>query len=180
MPRNRIRYFLLTATLALLSGFSSIAHADPEPVFSAKLTEDCVSAATAASASLSDPAVMECIGQASQACMNTPGGDNTFGMMKCLQQELEYWDKKLNAAYANRIAIAKENDAELVKAQSGTKNIENSLRKMQRAWIAFRDASCIYEQSQWMGGTGAGPAGLACHMQETARQTLKLEGWWSQ
>jgi hypothetical protein len=44
---------------------------------------------------------------------------------------------------------------------------------MQRTWISYR----LYEQSLWLWDSGADPATMACHMQETARQTLKLEGW---
>jgi uncharacterized protein YecT (DUF1311 family) len=172
------RFVLLAAALALAPALNTIAHADP--VFSTKATAVCVAAATTDSPSLSGFAVLECVGDASQACMNTPGGDSTMGMMDCLQQELGYWDKKLNAAYAKRLAIAKKHDAQMASPSNATESIEDSLRKMQRAWISFRDASCIYEQSQWMDGTGAGPAGTACRMEETARQALKLEGWWSQ
>lgn len=61
-----------------------------------------------------------------------------------------------------------------------TASLGEALRNMQRAWINYRDAGCLYEQAQWFGGTGGGPATMACHMHETARQTLVLEGWWSQ
>jgi uncharacterized protein YecT (DUF1311 family) len=112
--------------------------------------------------------------------MMTPGGDTTIGMMECLDGEVGYWDARLNTAYADRVAIAKEQDAEMRDLGSAAVSIEESLRWMQQAWIAFRDASCLYEQAQWMGGTGGGPATAACHMHETARQALKLEGWWGQ
>ena len=46
---------------------------------------------------------------------------------------------------------------------------------MQRAWIAYRDAACAYEASQWGGGTGAGPAATGCMMTLTGRQALALE-----
>ena len=112
--------------------------------------------------------------------MNTRGGDSTIGMMTCLEGELKYWDARLNSAYAKRIATAKQQDAELMSLRSAAASLEKSLRTMQKSWISFRDASCLYEQAQWMGGTGGGPATLACHMHETARQALKLEGWWAQ
>ena len=86
----------------------------------------------------------------------------------------------LNAAYAERVGTAKQQDKELRDLGSAAASIGDSLRAMQRAWMAFRDAGCLYEQAQWMGGTGGGPATMACHMHETARQALKLEGWWQQ
>jgi uncharacterized protein YecT (DUF1311 family) len=50
-----------------------------------------------------------------------------------------------------------------------------ALREMQRAWIAWRDAACDYEVSQWGGGTGGGPAWSQCAMQMTGEQALALE-----
>lgn len=161
---------------ALMSG----AAAGAEPVFTPAATEACVNEAYRTSPGLSGQAVLDCVGRAAGACMMTPGGDTTVGMMACLDGELAYWDARLNAAYAGRIAVAREQDAEMRELGSAAPSIEESLRAMQRAWIPFRDASCLYEQAQWMGGTGGGPATLACHMQETARQALKLEGWWGQ
>lgn len=151
-----------------------------EPLFSEEKTENCVSAITATSPGLSEHRVLDCVGRAAGACMMTPGGDTTVGMLACLDGELAYWDARLNAAYAERIAVAQTQDAELRTLGSANASVEESLRAAQRAWIAFRDASCLYEQAQWMGGTGGGPATLACHMHETARQALKLEGWWAQ
>jgi len=154
--------------------------APSEPAFNAGATDSCVVKASAATASKSGHAVLDCVGLAAQACMKKPGGDTTVGMMDCLKGELTYWDGKLNAAYAKRLAADKVNDAELKSLGSAAAKSEPALRKMQRAWIAYRDAACAYEQAQWMGGTGGGPATMDCHMQETARQALKLEGWWSQ
>lgn len=149
-------------------------------LFSPQPTQACISERTAASPSLSGYSVLDCVGRAAQACMNAPGGDTTIGMIECLQGELGYWDKRLNAAYAQRISAARQEDAEMNKIRSSASTLEDSLRKMQRAWISYRDAACLYEQAQWQGGTGGGPATAACHMHETARQALRLEGWWSQ
>jgi uncharacterized protein YecT (DUF1311 family) len=169
----------LTLTI-LAGGLVPGAPALAEPVFTPDATEACVSEAYATSPGLSGHAVLDCVGRAAAACMMTPGGDTTVGMVECLDGELGYWDGRLNAAYAERVAIAKEQDDEMREIGSAAASIEESLRAMQRAWISFRDASCLYEQAQWMGGTGGGPATMACHMQETARQALKLEGWWGQ
>ncbi|TCP58540.1 uncharacterized protein YecT (DUF1311 family) [Rhodovulum bhavnagarense] len=164
----------------LAAGLIAGAAAGAEPVFTPTATEACVNEAYRTSPGLSGHAVLDCVGRAAGACMMTPGGDTTVGMMVCLDGELGYWDARLNAAYAGRIAVAREQDAEMREIGSAASSIEESLRAMQRAWIPFRDASCLYEQAQWMGGTGGGPATLACHMHETARQALKLEGWWGQ
>ena len=179
MAKTRAPFFLVAAAgLVLASILGSSAHS--EPVFSPEPTSTCVSAAASASPNLSGSSVLDCVGRASQACMSSPSGDTTVGMIDCLQGELAYWDKMLNAAYAKRLAEAKKDDGEMKTSLTAGTSVEESLRKMQRAWIAFRDAACLYEQSQWLGGTGGGPATAACHLQETARQTLRLEGWWSQ
>jgi uncharacterized protein YecT (DUF1311 family) len=167
-----------SALTAVLLASAGPAFADA--LFSPGATEACVSEVYRTSSGLSVHAVLDCVGRAAGACMITPGGDTTVGMIACLDGELGYWDARLNAAYAERIAVAREQDAEMHELGSAAPSIEESLRAMQRAWIPFRDASCLYEQAQWMGGTGGGPATLACHMQETARQALKLEGWWGQ
>jgi uncharacterized protein YecT (DUF1311 family) len=151
-----------------------------EPVFSAGPTETCVSEASAGAAGLTGHAVLDCVGRAAAACMMTPGGDTTVGMMACLDGERDYWDSRLTAAHADRVAVAQQQDAEMRDLGSAAASIEDRLRDMDRTWTSFRDASCLYEQAQWMGGTGGGPATLACHMHETARQALKLEGWWAQ
>lgn len=167
--------------LTVLAGCLAMAGAtQAEPVFVPDATEACVSEAYTTSPGLSGHAVLDCVARAAAACMMTPGGDTTIGMMECLGGEVSYWDARLNTAYAERLTIAKKQDAEMRDLGSAAASIEESLRAMQGAWIAFRDASCLYEQAQWMGGTGGGPATAACHLHETARQALKLEGWWGQ
>lgn len=164
--------------LVLLALTSSAAWA--EPVFSPMATDGCISEAFAASPDRSRNAVLDCVGRSAAVCMTMPGGDTTIGMTDCLGAELIYWDARLNAAYAEQLLVALDQDAEVKEVGSVAPSIEESLRTMQRAWMSFRDASCLYEQAQWMGGTGSGPATVACHMHETARQALKLEGAWVQ
>jgi uncharacterized protein YecT (DUF1311 family) len=168
------------AVTVLAGGLAMAGPTQAEPIFLPDATETCVSEAYATSPGLSGHGVLDCVGRAAGACMMTPGGDTTIGMIECLDGEVDYWDARLNAAYAERIAIAKKHDRDTLSQRPAAASIEDSLRNMQRAWIAFRDASCLYEQAQWMGGTGGGPATQACHMHETARQALKLEGWWGQ
>ena len=150
---------------ALMQG----AAAQAEPVFSPEATERCVAEAYNASPTRSG-----------QACITSPGGDTTIGMMACFDGELRYWDHRLTEAYSRKRQSARQSDQQLAGIRATALSSSDTLRTMQRAWIAFRDAACLHEQAQWMGGTGAGPATLACHMHETARQALKLEGWWAQ
>ena len=168
---------LMRVGFVLLALTSSAAWA--EPVFSPMATDACISEAFATPRQ-SSSAVLDCVGRSAAACMTMPGADTTLGMTDCLRAELAYWDARLNAAYAEHMTMAQAQDTELRKMGSTSARIEESLRAMQRAWITFRDASCLYEQAQWVGGTGSGPATVACHMHETARQTLKLEGTWVQ
>lgn len=116
-----------------------------------------------------------CIGLSASACINTPDGYTTVGMSTCLGRELEYWDGRLNAAYGALREIEEAGDAEMAELGSAAPKMAPALQEMQRAWIAFRDASCFYEVTQWGGGTGAGPAANQCAMKLTALQAFELE-----
>lgn len=180
MSTPRVLMVIGVVSLMSLAVETATSAARTAPAFSIEATRSCVAAATAKSPSLSGYAVLDCVGRSAQACMSRPGGDTTIGMVDCLRGERDYWDTRLNAAYAKKAAAAKKEDTEMKSLRATTASLGEALRNMQRAWINYRDAACLYEQAQWFGGTGGGPATMACHMQETARQTLVLEGWWSQ
>lgn len=117
-----------------------------------------------------------CIGVSASACMDaTPDGSTTIGMMECLDGERDFWDARLNRAYSQVRADAKAEDAELAEIGSSAPQMAPALRDMQRAWITYRDATCDYEQSQWGGGSGGGPAVLSCLLQMTGEQAIYLE-----
>lgn len=106
-----------------------------------------------------------CIGTAANLCMiDNPGGASTAGMGSCLDQERALWDARLNDVYGRLLGQFSERP-----------DVQEELREMQRAWITYRDARCDFEFIQWNGGTGQGPALLACLMMATAEQTLVLE-----
>ncbi|WP_339639455.1 lysozyme inhibitor LprI family protein [uncultured Sulfitobacter sp.] len=115
-----------------------------------------------------------CIGLSSNLCMEAPGGYTTYGMGGCLDAELSFWDGLLNENYRARMVQSKSADEDAALYQPELPSQAEALRDMQRAWITFRDAACDYERSQWGGGTGGGPATLACLMQMTAEQALRL------
>lgn len=143
------------------------ARAQDAPAFDPAPTEHCLAAAQ-------EPD--KCIGRAADACMSGPGADpSTVGMVRCLDGELRWWDGRLNAAYSRLMAIEKASDAEMAEIGATVPSASATLRAMQRAWIAWRDAACEYERVQWGGGTGGGPASAACWMKLTGSQALALE-----
>lgn len=154
--------------LAVLAILTMPASAQ-DVVFSPAATEACLAATE-------DPETHRaCVGQSARACMSdTPGGQSTYGMGACLSGETEYWDAQLNAIYAESVASARATDAEMAEIGATVASQEDALRDMQRAWIAFRDATCDYEYSQWGGGTGGGPAIAGCFMRMTGEQVLYL------
>lgn len=103
------------------------------------------------------------------------GGDTTVGTSACLGRELDWWDGRLNAAFARLKAGTEAFDAEMAGLGSAAESQTDALVAMQRAWMGFRDAACVYEMAKWGGGTGGGPASMACALALTAEQALRLE-----
>lgn len=108
----------------------------------------------------------------------TEGGYSTPVMAGCLDAEREYWDAQLNAAYGDLRARAQQFDADPpIDGMPPRPSSMDALRDMQRAWIAYRDASCRYEELQWWGGTGASGANIGCQMRLTGEQALTLRSY---
>lgn len=159
----------LAPALALIL-LAAPAAAQDEPRFSPAPTLDCLAV------NAGTPEAQACIGLSAGDCMETTAiGSTTVGMGYCLDRELTLWDGRLNAAYRDLMAAERRLDAEAKAFGSSAPPRADALRAMQRGWIAFRDARCDYERAQWGGGTGGGPATLACLMQMTGEQALYLE-----
>jgi uncharacterized protein YecT (DUF1311 family) len=104
-----------------------------------------------------------CIGAWSTACIQKAGNMSNGVLNDCYSQEAAAWDKRLNVAYG-KASSRMEKDA-----------FEN-LRKVQLAWIAWRDASCKQPYLVFQ-GTMAGPMEAWCKLDITARQAIWMEGW---
>ena len=161
--RNAMRWLVLLGI-----GVASPVVSQPELPFSPAGTEACLARAQG-------PLREVCIGLSAAACIDTPDGYTTVGMSICLRKEMDYWDGRLIAAYQALVEEDGRVDDEMAELGSAAPPMVPALREMQRAWIAFRDASCAYERTQWGGGTGGGPASVDCAMRMTARQALTLE-----
>ncbi|MBK5926892.1 lysozyme inhibitor LprI family protein [Rhodobaculum claviforme] len=158
---------------------SGAGRAAADPAFDPAPTDRCVAEAAAQAPARSGHGVLDCAGRAAVACMAAPGGDTTVGMIDCLAAELRHWEDRMAAALAIRRQTDTAEDADMDRLGATGPRLAPALEAMQGAWTGWRDAACLYEQAQWRGGTGAGPATMACHLLETARQTLRLEGWWA-
>lgn len=116
----------------------------------------------------------DCIGVAADACMEqTPDGYSTPVMNACLDFEYGYWDAELNTAYARLMEEMGRRDNDRWDPEQPSQ--AEATRVMQRAWIAFRDATCEREVLEWWGGTGANAAWLSCMMRMTGEQALYLQ-----
>ena len=121
----------------------------------------------------------QCIGVAVEPCIAGLGGYSTVAHQACARAELAWWDGLLNEAYGTAMARARDSDAaNATEIRASVRPSDaDALRRMQRAWIAFRDAACGYEALQWWGGTGASGAEAECLMRMTGEQALALQGF---
>jgi uncharacterized protein YecT (DUF1311 family) len=112
-----------------------------------------------------------CIGALAGPCMETEEGASTYGMLDCIGRERDVWDARLNAAYRERLA-------ESGSSAAITETVTKQLRKIQLAWIPWRDATCEDLHSDGIpiyGSLGKVDA-ASCYMMLTARQALWMEG----
>lgn len=168
----------ITATiLSLLAAPAFAQDAAEEPEFDASVLETCLENASQRQQQGEDADRQSCIGAASDQCMEGPGGYSTVGMSTCMGEELDLWDAKLNEAYRTLSEKARATDKDMGELGSAAEKQEPLLQDMQRKWIAFRDAACSFERSQWGGGSGGGPASVTCMMDVTAQQYIRLQGY---
>jgi uncharacterized protein YecT (DUF1311 family) len=151
--------------LSIMLALTALPASAQDLRFSDRHTEQCLASTSHAG----NPA--DCIGTSAMICMEQPGGESTYGMGFCLDREVQFWDRQLNTTYQQLRAAMQDADRGL---PSHLAVQASSLRDMQRAWIAYRDARCGHEAATWQGGTGAGPAFASCLMHLTGEQALYL------
>lgn len=85
-----------------------------------------------------------------------------MSMAECSRRELAVWDERLNAAYKTWIG------------KCDSKTVCEARRKLERAWIAYRDALCALPRIE-TDGTIAIIEGSECMLGATARQAIWIE-----
>jgi uncharacterized protein YecT (DUF1311 family) len=89
----------------------------------------------------------------------------------CQQQVWQESDERLNAVYAETVAILQERDAEF--PLDGASE-EDRLRAAQRAWVAFRDANCDAAGYLMRGGSAEPLLVFGCMHQMTEARIVEL------
>ncbi|PNE11224.1 MAG: hypothetical protein CR217_09885 [Beijerinckiaceae bacterium] len=126
------------------------------------LTEKTGPAGRLASAAATAPfESVSCIGVVANACIQR-AGDSNGTRIECYERERAVWDARLNQAY-KRLRAESEPD------------VHGSYQKVQRAWMAYRDARCNHPPIEFKGSM-AGPMQAWCLFHLTADQALWFEG----
>jgi uncharacterized protein YecT (DUF1311 family) len=94
-------------------------------------------------------------------CTNKPSHASNVATADCYRTETAIWDDLLNENYKKLLGTLDDQQTE-------------KLRAMQRAWIAYRDATCNFYWDK-IQGTMAGPMISACEARETARRAVLLQ-----
>lgn len=111
-----------------------------------------------------------CQGIIYQACPGNAG--STTDMVLCTASETRFWDGQLNANYRELMAVYSAEDA---LEPDSPYQLAPMLRDAQRAWIAYRDASCKgFERNRFRGGSMGRLTAAACIDDMTAKRALEL------
>ena len=159
MPR-----FLALASALLLSLASARAEDVSYQPDDARVLSQCQAEMKAQSEAGGSGDLTDCIGAATSACeLEAPENQSTFGMMRCAQRETTWWDEQLNMHYQALRAELPE-------------GLFAELRAAQRAWIAYRDASCGFEYRFWEDGSIRHIIYSGCVLRTAALRALDLDG----
>jgi uncharacterized protein YecT (DUF1311 family) len=109
-------------------------------------------------------AVLMSLSSLAQASTQACDG-STAEMKECIGAQIDVADKELNKTYRQALIVTKQFDVEA----------QGRLIAAEKAWIAFRDASCSLESAQMLGGTGEGVIAAGCFLRMTLTRTQELK-----
>lgn len=151
------RIGLLFALVFVAGIFSSMSHAQTRKATAAetKLIRDC-----AAKHVDDGEGEAQCAFKlVAEPCIEKDGSN--LGTADCYRIERAVWDEILNENYKSLMNSIDD------------KKVQDKLKAMQRAWIAYRDTTCAFYWDK-INGSMAVPMGAACELRETARRALLL------
>lgn len=93
-------------------------------------------------------------------------------MTYCAEQDWTAADARLNEAYQIAIAGMKDVDSYLEAPERGA---EAALRSAQRAWVAFRDATCAAEGWSYHGGSAEPMVIYQCRARVSQQRADELD-----
>jgi uncharacterized protein YecT (DUF1311 family) len=106
-----------------------------------------------------------CIGYVTELCsFESDDGQSQLGLIDCAGREANVWEDRLNTTYA------------ALMAKAASSELREGYRKMQRAWIAYRDARCAAEGAvEPVNSDRQSNIIVSCSLDATARQALILD-----
>ncbi len=117
-----------------------------------------------------------CVGRSAEQCADASvGGFSTRSMTACMSAEYGLFDEMLNVEYAKVRGLAADLDKQVNGTSFDDVSMGDRLVQMQRAWIAYRDATCAYERRQFDGGTIGELVYIDCLTTLTADQAFRLQ-----
>jgi uncharacterized protein YecT (DUF1311 family) len=109
--------------------------------------------------------------------LNCRDPQSNLEMKLCAQRELERADAELNAIYAQATKSARAQYRSLRDevGYESMPDLEQALRKAQRAWISFRDANCEHRRLVYYGGSMASLVHTTCKADMTKARVKELK-----
>ena len=103
---------------------------------------------------------------------DTPCADagSTMEMLQCLSGEFDKADAELNKVYFQKKAIFQNETDPAIR-----KELNSRLQKAQRAWIGFRDAECLLQSMDNLGGSLERVENLGCRVEMTKERVQVLK-----
>ncbi|KUM24672.1 hypothetical protein AU467_06025 [Mesorhizobium loti] len=105
-----------------------------------------------------------CINYVTELCsFESDDGQSQLGLIDCADREVRVWEDRLNTTYEALMAKT-------------TPKLREGYRKMQRAWIVYRDARCAAEgATETVNTDRQSNIIVSCMLDATARQALILD-----
>ena len=144
----------MLAILALIAASCSPVAPQQAEAQAQPSIEACVTAAA------THEALWQCKSVVASPCLDTPGGETTYGMIDCNTAEAEQWQALL--------------DAEIARLNADDPDRSAALTTSADAWSAWRQAECAYQASEYEGGSLAGVMSAVCHSDITADRAIAL------